>query len=112
MKVAIPISDFKLCEHFGHCERYAIVDVDERTNKIISTTYVLPPAHKPGLYPKWLAEKGARVVIAGSMGKRARKMFYKYNIKTIIGAQSQTPEKAIEVYLNDVLSKGPDFYEH
>jgi predicted Fe-Mo cluster-binding NifX family protein len=35
MKIAIPTSQGKLCQHFGHCEEFVFIEVDENTKKII-----------------------------------------------------------------------------
>ena len=29
MKIAIPLAAGRLCMHFGHCEQFALVEVDE-----------------------------------------------------------------------------------
>ena len=71
MKIAIPMADGRLCMHFGHCEQFALVDVDEIAGKPTNTTLVTPPPHEPGLLPRWLHEQGATVIIAGGMGQRA-----------------------------------------
>ena len=34
MKIAIPVADGKLCMHFGHCEKFALIDIDEVKNVI------------------------------------------------------------------------------
>jgi ATP-binding protein involved in chromosome partitioning len=31
MKIAIPVVNKQLCLHFGHCEQFVLVDVDEQT---------------------------------------------------------------------------------
>lgn len=54
-KIAIPLENGRLCAHFGHCQQFSIVDVDN--NAIVSETRVTPPPHEPGLLPAWLAEK-------------------------------------------------------
>lgn len=43
---AIPTIDNKLCPHFGHCEKFAIVETED--NSIINVNYVTPPVHQPG----------------------------------------------------------------
>lgn len=32
MKIAIPVAEGKLCMHFGHCEVFALFDVNEEKN--------------------------------------------------------------------------------
>ena len=43
--------------------------------KILSSEFLSPPEHTPGSFPKWVGEKGASVVIAGGMGRRAVDLF-------------------------------------
>ena len=33
MKIAIPLAAGRLCMHFGHCEQFALVDVDGATTR-------------------------------------------------------------------------------
>jgi ATP-binding protein involved in chromosome partitioning len=72
MRIAIPVTEGKLSAHFGHCEEFAVVDVDEQTREIAGVAKLLPPAHEPGVLPKWLSEQKADVIIAGGMGQRAQ----------------------------------------
>jgi predicted Fe-Mo cluster-binding NifX family protein len=75
MRIAIPLANGKLSLHFGHCERFALVDVNPEEKEIIKREDVESPPHQPGLLPPWLAERGATMIIAGGMGQRARALF-------------------------------------
>ena len=75
MKIAIPVANQLLCMHFGHCEQFAIVDVDAENNKILKTEMLTPPPHEPGLLPKWIAQHGVNLVITGGMGVKAQDLF-------------------------------------
>ena len=33
MKIAIPLANGQLAMHFGHCEQFALIDVDEATRQ-------------------------------------------------------------------------------
>ncbi len=72
MRIAIPLADGKLAMHFGHCERFVLVDLDPAGKKVVKRENVKAPPHQPGLLPSWLAERGATIIIAGGMGRRAR----------------------------------------
>ena len=37
MKYAVPVSGGLMCPHFGHCEQFALIDVDEQKKVIIKT---------------------------------------------------------------------------
>jgi len=55
MRIAIPTSDGRLHQHFGHCAEFAILDVDPVKKEIAATTMVKAPEHQPGLLPPWRA---------------------------------------------------------
>jgi len=112
MRIAIPVTDGRLSAHFGHCEEFAVVDVDEQTRQIAGITKLLPPAHEPGVLPKWLSEQKADVIIAGGMGQRAQQLFAQNNIKVVVGASNQPPEELVSAYLNNTLETGSNICDH
>ncbi len=75
MRYAVPVSGGTVSPHFGHCEKFALIDVDEARKQILKKELVNSPGHEPGLLPQWLAEKGVSLVIAGGMGSRAQGLF-------------------------------------
>lgn len=112
MKIAIPMAEGKLSLHFGHCEKFALVDVDEAQKKIVKQTDIDSPPHQPGLLPRWLAEKGANVIIAGGMGQRAQALFAEQGIKVVVGAPAAAPEKIVTDYLAGTLQTGDNACDH
>ena len=106
MKIAIPTAEGKLCMHFGHCEKFAIFDVNKDDKSIVSEEYLTPPPHEPGLLPRWLAEKGANCIIAGGMGMRAQNIFTENNIEVITGATGEAPAQVVNDFLNGNLKTG------
>ncbi len=111
-KIAIPIVDGHLSAHFGHCEEFAIFDVDLENKKIIGQERVIPPPHEPGLLPRWLGEKNVNVIIAGGMGTRAQQLFTERGIAVSIGAPADDPEKLITAYMNHSLELGSNICDH
>ncbi len=112
MKIAIPLADGKLCAHFGHCEQFALLDVDEKTREITAKQLLTPPPHEPGVLPRWLHEQGANTIIAGGMGQRAQLLFTDNSIKVVVGATAETPEKLVEDYLAGTLQAGTNLCDH
>lgn len=104
MKIAIPVTDGRLSEHFGHCEQFALIEADPPSKQILSQTLVTPPPHEPGLLPRWLHEQGVQVVIAGGMGRRALDLFAQNGIAVHAGQPGDAPERLAEAYLNNTLS--------
>lgn len=112
MRVAIPVSDGVLSSHFGHCEKFMLVDVDPETKTIVGTTSLDAPPHEPGLLPGWLFEKGVTLVIAGGMGGRAQQLFTDEGVKVLVGAPSSTPEHVVFHYLSGTLALGTNVCDH
>jgi Mrp family chromosome partitioning ATPase/predicted Fe-Mo cluster-binding NifX family protein len=112
MKIAIPLADGKLAMHFGHCERFALVDVDPTEKKILKREDIDAPPHEPGLLPPWLAERGANMIIAGGMGQRAQGLFAQQGIQVVIGASADTPERLVGDYLSGTLQVGENVCDH
>ena len=112
MKIALPVVDGRLSMHFGHCEQFALVEVDETRKTVLRTEYLTPPPHEPGVLPRWLREQGAGVVIAGGMGRRAQSLFAEHGIEVIVGAPSEAPEEVVSAYLADTLKTGENICDH
>jgi len=110
MRIAIPTAAGALAMHFGHCESFALFDIEAKT--IAKRSDVTPPPHQPGLLPKWLAEQGATVVIAGGMGGRAQGLFADQGIEVIVGAPAEAPEAVVQAYLAGTLKTGSNVCDH
>jgi ATP-binding protein involved in chromosome partitioning len=112
MKYAVPVSGGVMCSHFGHCEHFALIDVDEVKKEIVRKELIPSPEHQPGLLPTWLAEKGVKFVIAGGMGMSAQNLFQQKGVKVVLGALESDPEKAVLNYLNGKLATGGNVCDH
>ncbi len=112
LTIAIPLVEGKVAMHFGHCQEFLLIDVNEREKEIIKKKSVTPPGHEPGVLPKWLHEQGANVIISGGMGSRAQSLFEENNIKVITGANSEEPEKIVMDYMKGILVSGENICDH
>jgi len=112
MKIAIPVVDGMLCAHFGHCEQFALLTVDLSQKTILERLDLTPPAHEPGVLPRWLHEQGANVIIAGGMGQRAQGLFAENEIEVVVGAPSDNPEDLVKAYLSGTLQAGDNICDH
>jgi len=110
MRFAIPLAEGKLTAHFGHCQEFALIDV--QGVEIKSKQLLVPPPHEPGVLPKWLHDLGADVIIAGGMGQRAVNLFVQNGIKVITGAPTLTPEMLVKSYLDNTLETGVNLCDH
>jgi Mrp family chromosome partitioning ATPase/predicted Fe-Mo cluster-binding NifX family protein len=109
-RLAVPLAGERLTNHFGHCERFAVLDVEGGSLK--SKELLTPPPHEPGVLPRWLSEMGVNLIIAGGMGQRALDLFAQSNIRVITGAPNQTPEELLSRYLEGTLVTGANVCDH
>jgi ATP-binding protein involved in chromosome partitioning len=112
MRIAIPLVQGKLSLHFGHCDQFAIFDIDDNLKKVINRKDAAPPGHEPGVLPQWLHENNVSVIIAGGMGQRAQQLFTQNDIEVVIGASSGTPEELVSAYLQNTLETGDNICDH
>lgn len=112
LRIAVPTAEGRLCSHFGHCEQFALFDVDADNKTILKTEMLVPPPHEPGLLPTWLQEQGADVIIAGGMGSRAQELFLGKGIHVVTGASQEAPAKVVADYLTGVLKTGANVCDH
>jgi ATP-binding protein involved in chromosome partitioning len=111
-RIAVPVTNGLLCAHFGHCETFALMDVDRKKGLIVHREDITAPPHEPGLLPRWLQGKGATIIIAGGMGSRAKGLFDEQGIQVIVGAQPDTPEAVVHAYLANTLVTGENVCDH
>ena len=104
MRIAIPMSGDFLEQHFGHSEKFAMVDVAPGTKEVSAVTEIVAPEHQPGLLPPWLKEHGVTLVIAGGMGSRARLLLQEASIEVITGAPSEGATTLARRYLDGALT--------
>jgi predicted Fe-Mo cluster-binding NifX family protein len=112
MRIAIPLANGRLSMHFGHCDGFAMMDVDTEGKRILKRDDLDSPPHQPGLLPGWLAEQGASMIISGGMGSRAQELFSKHGIGVIVGAPADSPEAVVEAFLNGTLRLGGNACDH
>lgn len=112
MRIAIPLVQGQLSLHFGHCDQFAIYEVDPESGRVLNRSDEAPPAHAPGVLPQWLHGLGVHVIIAGGMGQRAQQLFNHSGIEVVIGALSGSPDELIEAYLRNTLVTGENICDH
>ncbi len=110
--IAVPVAGGRLCMHFGHCDQFALLDVDTTDMKIVNTRQIDPPPHEPGLLPRWLHEQGVNLVIAGGMGGRAQNIFAEQGIDVVVGAPAESPKDLVASYLDGSLQTGANTCDH
>jgi ATP-binding protein involved in chromosome partitioning len=106
MKIAIPLTGGRLADHFGHCDEFALIEMDPASKEILVKSLVVPPPHEPGVLPRWLHQEGVQVILAGGMGRRALGLFAQHGIAVHAGAAGGTPEELAQAYANGALAGG------
>ena len=106
----IPLVNDTLSAHFGHCEKFAIVHVNNGVIDDLQTH--TPPGHVPGLYPKWLAGFNVTDVIAGGIGQRAIELFTQRGINVFAGAPMKSATELVEDFLASRLELQANYCDH
>ena len=112
VRIAIPLANGALCTHFGHCEEFALLDADPATNAVAREERATPPEHEPGVLPRWLGEKGVRVILASGMGQRAQDLFNERGIDVVVGISPGDTREIVTAYLGGTLKTGQNVCAH
>ncbi|PLV57189.1 NifB/NifX family molybdenum-iron cluster-binding protein [Thermotoga sp. SG1] len=105
MIIVIPVSENKgkdspISEHFGRAPYFAFMKVED--GKILDIFVEENPFaqdHVAGAVPNFVRQKGADLVIARGIGKKAVSVFESSGVKVIRGA-SRTVEEVVRKYLS------------
>ena len=109
-KIAIPTKNKALCAHFGHCDAFAIFEIED--NRVVSESFIVPPPHQPGILPGWLAEQGVTHVISGGMGHKAISLLNQFQISSHVGAPNKPATDLVNDYLSNNLVTGNNQCDH
>jgi len=109
MRIAISTDNGYVSAHFGRCPSYTIADIED--GKVARREEIANPGHSPGFLPRFLAEKGVKLIITGGLGRRAQTLFAENNIEVITGVQGKIDE-VIERFIRNELHPGQDLCEH
>lgn len=109
MRIAISTDGNMVAPHFGRCEAYTLVDIDE--GKTTRQERIPNPGHEPGFLPGYLAARGVACIVAGGMGPRAKTLFDEKGIQTVVGV-SGTLDEIIEALRRGELRGGESLCDH
>lgn len=105
MKIAIPSVlpgglEAQVGAHFGHCDCYTLVDVED--GPVVKSEVIPSCAHEHGgcLAPvNYLADRGVTVLLAGGMGMRPLMGFLQEGVDVYYAAGIETVEKAVAAHI-------------
>ena len=112
MKIMIPLAAGTVCAHFGHCQEFALLDVDPVSGEVRDEQTLVPPPHEPGVLPRWIAEQGAEMVLAGGMGQKARVILEKQKVQVMTGTPGLSPREAVAMWHRGELNGDANFCDH
>ena len=110
--VAIPSShpgglDAMLGAHFGHCDLYTLVTLEDKTIQSVDVIPNVPHQQGGCMAPvQYLANKGAQALIAGGMGFRPLMGFNQVGIAVYFGGEASSVGEALQAFIDDKL---PEF---
>ena len=106
MKVALPSRNGMIESHFGHCEYFTVITVEE--SRITGEERLDPPAGcgcKSNIIPT-LAQMGVSVILAGNMGQGAVSMISSHGIKVLRGCSGKPADAVNEWLSGNVIDSG------
>lgn len=110
MRVAFPTNDrASVEEHFGHAKEFAFANIKD--GKVVSTEYLTPPPHAPGVIPAFVGDNKATAIITGGMGGMAIDLFKQRGVEVILGAKGSIDE-TLATYISGNLDSTGSACEH
>ncbi len=98
MKIALPTRNNAVDDHFGHCEYFTVVSVDNNEIKEMETVSTSQTCGCKSNIIDTLKNKGVSVMLAGNIGQGAINKINSANIKVIRGC-SGSIEETVKEYL-------------
>lgn len=103
MIIALPTRDGNIDDHFGHCDHYTLITIDDDKN-ILSKERMDSPQGcgcKSDIAPI-LADKGVKVMLAGNMGGGALNILKKAGIEVVRGCSGPIDDVAAKWLAGDL----------
>jgi predicted Fe-Mo cluster-binding NifX family protein len=113
MKIAIPTREGVVDDHFGHCEMYTLLTVDE--NNSIQNTEHLPSPQGCGCKSNIAAvlqQQGVTVMLAGNMGAGALQILNRFGIEVYRGCSGDIRQLAESFLAGNTVDSGQGCQQH
>ncbi len=112
MTIAVPLMGGSFSDHFGGADAFALYSVDEARRTVDGRQVLVPPEHGHGVYPMWLRQLGATVVLAGGMGPRASGMSRSMASRSCSASRAR-PHAVVRSFLDGTLvATGEPCHDH
>lgn len=111
MKIALPTRDGRIDDHFGHCDHYTVVTI-ENGAVVVQEDLASPQGCgcKSDIAPT-MARMGIRLLLAGNMGQGALNVLTANGIKVIRGCSGPI-EDVLAAYLAGTLKDNQISCDH
>ena len=109
-KIAIPAINEELSPHFGHCQYFAVYEIED--NMIINRFSSPAPPHETGSLPNWLVSMEVSDVIACGMGPKAVEIFNNNGINVYLGAQPIKTDEVVRQFLDGTHQFSANLCDH
>lgn len=110
MVIGIATDGQNVSEHFGKCQFFSIVEVEN--GKVIKSKIIDTTGFQHGMLPTFLATYGVKTVVAGGMGGGMYQKLKDQNFDVFVGISGDI-DKAVQAYINGTLeSKQPGCSGH
>ncbi len=91
-------------QHFGHCDLYTLVDIEDGEINNVRTLPSVPHQQGGCMAPvQYLADNGVRVLLAGGMGMRPLMAFNQLNIDVFFAQGAATVGQAVQAFVDGQL---------
>lgn len=103
MKIALPTRDGQIDDHFGHCDHFTLMTLDEEKNIVKIEKMESPEGCgcKSDIAPI-LADKGVSVMLAGNMGEGAVRVLAASKIRVVRGCSGPIDDVAAKWIAGDL----------
>ena len=113
MKIALPTRQSMIDSHFGHCEYFTVITIDD--NRQIQTEEIVPSPAGCGCksdIASVLADMGVSVMLAGNMGDGAVRVLNNSGIEVLRGCSGSVKDVAHQWLEGTLLDSGDSCAEH
>jgi len=91
-------------QHFGHCDLYTLVDIENDEIKNVRTLPSVPHQQGGCMAPvQYLADNGVQILLAGGMGMRPLMAFNQLNIDVFFAQGAATVGQAVQAFVDGQL---------
>ena len=98
-KVALPIINNQLSQHFEQCSGFIIFTFKDKSLK----KDLVSPHIQQGIFPHWLAEQGVTDIITKEIENNSASKLNKFKINVFAGVELFGPQQLVEQFLNGTL---------